>query len=198
MRTHTHSDITRKLSDHALLCVHVPLTCPDFAHSDFSLFSLDIFTGRRVDDTPHTTPEATTTQPGANAQTPTTPQTSPAIRKKRCTWLGGEDTVEYMHSANKWKVHTSTEQFATRFQQITEEFRNDNERKTERVEEFLLEEAIEAGVVKATETRTAKNPNRWAKHLAPWYTETCRQAKREYRSAKRTYGKKHEKTKSAY
>jgi hypothetical protein len=100
-----------------------------------------------------------------------------------------------MNSANKWKAHTSTEKFATRFQQITEEFRHDNERRTERVEEFLVEEAIEAGVVMASETRSAKNPNRWAKHLAPWYTDTCRQAKREYRLAKREHGKKHAKTK---
>jgi hypothetical protein len=195
MRTHTHSDITRNLSDHALLCTHVPLTCPALAHSDFSLFSLDTFTGRRDDDIPHTTTEATTTQPGANTQTPTTPQTSPAIRKKRFTWVGGDNTIEYMNSANKWKAHTSTEKFATRFQQITEEFRHDNERRTERVEEFLVEEAIEAGVVMASETRSAKNPNRWAKHLAPWYTDTCRQAKREYRLAKREHGKKHAKTK---
>ena len=68
-----------------------------------------------------------------------------------------------MRSANIWKAHTSTEPFATRFKEITDEFRDDNERKTERVEEFLLEEAIAAGVVKATETRTVKNPNRWAK-----------------------------------
>jgi hypothetical protein len=163
LRTHTNSDITRKLSDHALLCTHVHLTCPDLVRSDFSLFSLDIDTGRKADDTPHTTPEATTTQPEANTQTPTTPQTSPANRKKRFTWLGGEDTIEYMRSANIWKAHTSTEQFATRFKEITDELRNDNERKTERVEEFLLDEAIAAGVVQATETRTAKNPNRWAK-----------------------------------
>jgi hypothetical protein len=163
MRTTTDSDITRKLSDHALLCTHVLLTCPDLVRSDFSLFSLDTITGRRDDDTPHTTPEATTPQPRANTQTPTTPQTSPANRKKRFTWIGGEDTVEYMRSANVWKAHTSTDQFATRFKEITDEFRDDNELKTTRVEDFLLEEAITAGVVKAIETRTAKNPNRWAK-----------------------------------
>ena len=93
MRTHTDSDITRKLSDHAFLCTHVLLTCPDLVRSDFSLFSLDTITGRRDDDTPHTTPEATTPQPRANTQTPTTPQTSPANRKKRFTWIGGEDSI---------------------------------------------------------------------------------------------------------
>jgi hypothetical protein len=163
MRTTTDLDITRNLSDHALLCTHVLLTCPDLVRSDFSLFSLDTITGRRDDDTPHTTPEATTPQPRANTQTPITPQTSSANRKKRFTWIGGEDTVEYMRSANVWKAHTSTDQFATRFKEITDEFRDDNELKTTRVEDFLLEEAITAGVVKAIATRTAKNPNRWAK-----------------------------------
>jgi hypothetical protein len=126
MRTHTNSDITRALSDHALLCTHVPLTCPDLVRSDFSLFTLDADLGRRVADTrtptPHTTSETTTTQTGSNVQTPATSQKPPTDRKKRYTWLGGEDTIEYMRSANIWKAHTSTEQFAAKFQQITEEF----------------------------------------------------------------------------
>ena len=63
MRTHTNSDITRELSDHALLCTHVHLTCPAFVRSDFSLFTLDADLGRKIDDTPpHNTPEAATTQ----------------------------------------------------------------------------------------------------------------------------------------
>jgi hypothetical protein len=75
MRTLTNSSITRKLSDHALLCTHVLLTCPDLVRSDFSLYFLDTDMGRRVEDTPHTTPEATTPHPRANTQTPITPQT---------------------------------------------------------------------------------------------------------------------------
>jgi hypothetical protein len=34
--------------------------------------------------------------------------------------------------------------------------------------------------------------------LAPWYNELCRQAKSEYKAAKRAHGKKHELTKKAY
>ncbi len=62
MRTHTNSDITRELSDHALLCTHVYLTCPAFVRSDFSLFTLDTDLGRQTDDTPpRNTNEAATT-----------------------------------------------------------------------------------------------------------------------------------------
>jgi hypothetical protein len=199
MRTHTNSDITRKLSDHALLCTHVHLTCPDLVRSDFSLFTLTADLDRKADDTPpHTKPEATTTQTGSNLQTPATPQTPHAVRKKRYTWLGGEDTIEYMRSAKIWKAHTSTELFATKFREITEECMEDNERRTEQVEAFLIKEAITAGVVQAMEKRQSRNPNQWAKHLAPWFSEICREAKREYRSQKRIYGKKHTQTKQAY
>ncbi len=103
-----------------------------------------------------------------------------------------------MRSATIWKAHTSTEQFAAKFQQITEEFKDHNELKTERVEEFLIREAIDAGVVKSIEIRPQKNPNRWAKHLAPWYNEVCREAKREYKAVKRAHGRKHAMTKTAY
>jgi hypothetical protein len=55
-----------------------------------------------------------------------------------------------MHSAKVWKAHTSTDQFAAKFNDITEKFHGDNETRTERVEKFLIEEAMAAGVVKAT------------------------------------------------
>ena len=84
MRTHTNSDITRELSDHALLCTHVLLTCPDLVRSDFSLFTLNADLDQRVDDTrtptPHTTSEDTATHTGSNVQTPATPQKPPADR----------------------------------------------------------------------------------------------------------------------
>ena len=84
MRTHTNSDITRELSDHALLCTHVPLTCPDLVRSDFSLFTLTADLDRRADDTrtttPHTTSADTATHTGANGQTSATPQKPPVDR----------------------------------------------------------------------------------------------------------------------
>ena len=62
MRTHTYSDTTHDLSDHALLCTHIHLTCPDLVRSDFSIYTLDADLDRRIDATsPHTTPEAAPT-----------------------------------------------------------------------------------------------------------------------------------------
>jgi hypothetical protein len=103
-----------------------------------------------------------------------------------------------MASVRKWKEHTSTDSFAVKFDEITNAYKDDNEQKTQQLEEFLIEEAIKAGVVKAKTMRQSKNPNRWAKHLAPWFNEACKEAKREYRKHKRQYGKKHEKTRMAY
>jgi hypothetical protein len=42
-----------------------------------------------------------------------------------------------------------------------------------------LQEAVIAGVVKEIKTTIPKNPNKWGKTLAPWFTEECRTAKRE-------------------
>ena len=90
-----------------------------------------------------------------------------------------------MTSVRKWKEHTSTDHFATKFDEITSANTDDNEKRTQRVEEFLIEEAIIAGVVQAKTMRQSKNPNRWAKHLAPWFNESCKVAKTEYRKLKR-------------
>ena len=54
-----------------------------------------------------------------------------------------------MHSAKVWKAHTSTDQFAAKLNEITEKFHGENETRTERVENFLIEEAMAAGVVKS-------------------------------------------------
>jgi hypothetical protein len=56
MRTVTNADITYKLSDHALVCTHVPISCHTCYSSAFTHFDLhsDIFRGAA--DTKHTPP----------------------------------------------------------------------------------------------------------------------------------------------
>jgi DNA transposition AAA+ family ATPase len=66
------------------------------------------------------------------------------------------------------------------------------------VEKFLISEAMEAGVIQAIQTKYHKNPNRWAKHMAPWFNAVCREARREYKAVKREHGKKHTRTREAY
>ena len=46
-----------------------------------------------------------------------------------------------------------------------------------------------AGVVKEINITTPRNPNKWGKTLAPWFTEKCREAKREMGTARQVHGK---------
>ena len=82
-----------------------------------------------------------------------------------------------MDSITKWKDHSNKSNFTQGFDAITREYSNDNERRTIKIEEYLIQEAIEAGVIKAIPIKMQKNPNRWAKHLAPWFGEECKAAK---------------------
>jgi hypothetical protein len=52
---------------------------------------------------------------------------------------------------------------------VCEQYKEDNETRSTKIEEFLIEQALAAGVARRKITRIAANPNRWAKHLAPWY-----------------------------
>jgi hypothetical protein len=44
-----------------------------------------------------------------------------------------------------------------------EEFREDNDARAAKIEDFMIQEALTAGVIKASKDRKYKNPNRWAK-----------------------------------
>ena len=61
----------------------------------------------------------------------------------------------------------------------------------------MIAEAVRAGVLKVTPPRSHKNPNKWAKHLAPWFNEQCRQARATYRAASRAQGNHHASATSA-
>ena len=60
-----------------------------------------------------------------------------------------------------------------------------NEQRASGVESFLLQEAINAEVVKEITITAPTNPNKWGKTLAPWFTEDCREAKRNMAKARR-------------
>ena len=46
-----------------------------------------------------------------------------------------------------------------------------------------------AGVVSAYQIKAPLNPNRWGKHLAPWFDDSCRRAKQHHRATCHTAGK---------
>jgi hypothetical protein len=81
--------------------------------------------------------------------------------------------AEYNISARKWNEHTNTEEFITQFTAIMEEHNQDNDRRAIAIEEFMISEAEKAGVIKISNKRNYKNPNRWEKQLAPWFTTEC-------------------------
>jgi hypothetical protein len=103
-----------------------------------------------------------------------------------------------MESARKWKEHTATQEFAGAFKNVCEQYKEDNETRSIKIEEFLIEQALAVGVARRKIPRIAANPNRWAKHLAPWYNDQCREAKRQYKLCKKGKGKKHRDTITAY
>ena len=103
-----------------------------------------------------------------------------------------------MDSAKIWKAHTSTNTFAEKFDQISEEYKNENDIRASKIEQFIIAEAKVAGVIKSSRDKQQKNPNRWSKHLAPWFDESCREDKKEYKIKKRRHGKMHAETKIAY
>ena len=82
-----------------------------------------------------------------------------------------------MTSAAKWKAHTSTSEFAKKFNDVTSKYATNNKERTSRMEDFLIEEAKRAEVITSKYDRIQKNPNRWYKHMAPWYDEDCKKTK---------------------
>ena len=56
MRTDTNADIMYKLSDHALICTHVPISCHSLDSSAFTDFDLHSDLSRRAADSIHTPP----------------------------------------------------------------------------------------------------------------------------------------------
>jgi hypothetical protein len=90
--------------------------------------------------------------------------------KLQYKWIEGASIEEYNISALKWKEYTSTDEFAASFNKIMEEYKDHNDKRAKNIEEFMLEEAQKAGVVKTTNKRQFKNPNKWEKQLAPWFS----------------------------
>jgi hypothetical protein len=95
-------------------------------------------------------------------------------------WVEGECLNEYSKSAAQWAAHTSTEAFTEAFKAIAIKYAADNNARTAKIEEFLLTEAEIAGVITVQIKRKPKNPNKWAKHLAPWYDAQCKIARARY------------------
>ena len=72
----------------------------------------------------------------------------PAVQIERYEWIGRDNTKEYMDSIHKWKIHSNSSSFAKSFDAITDRYKEDNELRTIKIEEFLIQEAQKAGVIR--------------------------------------------------
>ena len=45
----------------------------------------------------------------------------------------------------------------------------------------MIDNAVKAGVVQRVEVKVPRNPNKWGKRLAPWFTDACKLAKQNVR-----------------
>ena len=136
-----------------------------------------LFTALKVAIQPPPTPAAT------SAATPT----PPAATTYR--WDVGATIQDQAAGIKRWKEHTSTEEFQQGMEAIVEDTRTTNEEKTDLMEKYFLEAGERAGVIRECSMKPPLNPNRWGKHLAPWFDGDCREAKKQYRGVCREWGR---------
>ena len=105
-------------------------------------------------------------------------------------WDVGASIKDQIEGISKWKAHTDTEGFQQGMAAITEDKQLSNEDRTAQMEAYLLKEGQVAGVVTECKVQPPLNPNRWGKHLAPWFDGACRDKKKQYRESCREAGKK--------
>jgi hypothetical protein len=74
--------------------------------------------------------------------------TTPAVKLERYEWIGKDNTKDYMESIAKWKAHSNRASFTLNFDAITAKYRTDNNLRTSKIDDFLIAEALKAGVLK--------------------------------------------------
>jgi hypothetical protein len=68
-----------------------------------------------------------------------------------------------MHSTHKWQDFTVKPEFLEKFIAAVRDKLLNNEDRAEAVENLVLEQAIEAGVVKKIQIKQPRSPNKWGK-----------------------------------
>ncbi len=74
-------------------------------------------------------------------------------------------------------------------QQIVDDATLSAEAKSAAMEAYILEAGLAAGVVSEVRVRPPLNPNRWGKHLAPWFDGECKEAKKAFKHACWEFGR---------
>lgn len=82
-------------------------------------------------------------------------------------WVEGTRLTDYSHSWRAWQQYTDTAAFVSAFNAVIDSHPDDVDALATAVESFLLSEAIAKGVVVQQRIKTAANPNKRFKSLAP-------------------------------
>ena len=122
---------------------------------------------------------------------PSPPVALPSVEEGRVIykWKEGSDLRDYQDAAHIWQQYTDSQEFQDAFRELVYDQSLDNTARSQAVERFLLEAAVRAQVVDRIEIRQARNPNKWDKRLAPWFTDDCREARRTYIRIRRSTGR---------
>lgn len=113
-------------------------------------------------------------------------------------WVEGDSLATYASSWRTWERHTDNPDFAQRFSDVVAGKAHDVERCHDAVEQFLLQEALAAGVVRKVEWTQPTNPNKCAKQLAPWFNEECRAARKRYLAHVKRFGRRSEEAREKF
>ncbi len=105
------------------------------------------------------------------------------------TWVGHGGRDADAPSWRDWEALGDDASFIERFEMVLQGADSDAAAPVPRVEQFLLAEAVALGVVVKRTVSPSVNPNRVDKHLAPWFTEDCRSARKEYKAMARRHGR---------
>ena len=103
----------------------------------------------------------------------TTVQTSYFYRKReeqatkntqiRYKWLEGQGITDYAKSAHTWQAFTAQPLFVNGITDILAKQELSNDDRAAAVEQYILEQAIKAKVVKQIKITQPRNPNKWGK-----------------------------------
>ena len=129
---------------------------------------------------------------------PITAQSDAPPCTQQYKWVAGDDLDTYCRSWQAWERLGNDDAFVQRFTEVVDNIDTDLEAGVHNVEQFLLREAIAAGVVRATAPHKCSNPNQVAKHMAPWFNETCHMARREFKQHLHSKGRGATATKAAF
>ncbi len=100
--------------------------------------------------------------------------TSAATGATSYRWDVGSSTSDQCRGIARWRNYTDSETFRDGMMQIVQDNALSNEEKSTAMEKYLLEAGEAAGVIRKCQIRAPLNPNKWGKHLAPWFNDSCR------------------------